>query len=408
MKPVNSPQQLIGARTLVVLLCLVGTELTLKHVGGFGWWTVNEQSERYGWRMLPSQDARGRDLTVVESINSEGFRDREWEAPQRGPDGAWQKDETLFRVAVLGNSMSFGTSVPIEGVYSRQLERLLQVELDSRGDDRRALVMNFAVQGYVFEQMARVYDDIAARWRPDLLVVPFHPHDIMPMRPSADDADYDFRTWVLRSATYDMLERHVIDRWLPPVPPKAAESVRSLGPTPDELPLRFRDWAALDLSITEQPFKRDNRRWWRLAGERMQGLLEQVEQDGGRLAIMALPRWRRHFRPKVMDADSFWAGWAWERRPRVLRVSPWPLFEQGMAPVLADLRATGMELGTTHDLTTLTWTDSAGRTHRGDELASAEQSLHLLGDMGHFTAHGHSALARALMDAVTDAELLGP
>jgi hypothetical protein len=395
MEPLTTTR-LIGARTVVVLGLLLGLELGLKHGLGFGWWTVNEQSERYGWSMLADQDARSRDLSIVESINGEGFRDRDWDPPVRGEDGAWAKDEGLFRVAVVGNSMTFGTSVPVERIYTRQLEAFLQERLDAAGDPRRALVMNFAVQGYVFEQMARVYDDRIRPYRPDLMVVPFHPHDIMPMRPSADDADYDFRTWVLRSATYDWLERHVIDRWLPPVPTPAAD--------PGER--RAADWAALDLFITEQPFSRDNRRWWIEAGERMDGVLEAVEADGGRLAIMALPRWRRHFKAKVMDADSFWAGWIWERRPRVLRVSPWPLFEERQKPVVAVLEGTGMELGTTHDLSTLTWVDENGAERSGDDIPGGEQSLHLLDDMGHYTALGHGALAEALAAVIDEAALL--
>ena len=84
-------------------------------------------------------------------------------------DSPWIKDESVFRVAIVGNSMTFGTSVPIEETWGRQLEEALVKDFAARGVHRMPLVMNFAVQGYVFEQMARVYEDRIHPWRPDLL-----------------------------------------------------------------------------------------------------------------------------------------------------------------------------------------------------------------------------------------------
>ena len=287
----DSPRRgpLVGRRTLAFVVALAALELVLKHAFGYGWWTVTEQSERYGWRMLPHQAGRSRDLSVAEDINGWGFRDREWPAPVQDADGTWVKDPDVYRVAMVGNSMTYGTSVPIEDSYGRQLERLLQERLDAAGDPRRVVVMNFAVQGYVFEQMARVHEDLIRRWRPDLMVVPFHPHDVMPMRPAVDDADYDLRTWVLRTATYDWLNRHVINHWLPRVPPPPKERGAI-------------DWDGLDLFITQQPFDKANRPWWDQARQRMEQLRQTVETDGGRLLICSLPRWRKIFRPRIHDA----------------------------------------------------------------------------------------------------------
>lgn len=386
------PGPLVGRRTLAFVVALVALELVLKHAFGYGWWTVTEQSERYGWRMLPHQAGRSRDLTVAEDINGWGFRDREWPTPVRDADGTWVKDPDVYRVAMVGNSMTYGTSVPIEDSYGRQLERLLQERLDAAGDPRRVVVMNFAVQGYVFEQMARVYDDLIRRWRPDLMVVPFHPHDVMPMRPAVDDADYDLRTWVLRTATYDWLNRHVINHWLPRVPPPPKERGAI-------------DWDGLDLFITQQPFDKANRPWWDQARERMEQLRQTVEADGGRLLICSLPRWRKIFRPRIHGAELTWRPWAWERRESVLHCEPFPRFREAMTALAAEMTAKGLGEATTHDLSTLTWTDAQGVEHPGTELDHGAESPFLLDDMGHYTALGHRLVAEALRDTLVEAGL---
>ncbi len=383
-----APRSVIGARTLTVVVLFVALELCLRHFGGFGQWTVSEQSERFGWRMLPDQSAWSRDLTIPEFINSDGFRDREWDPPRRDESGAWIKDESLYRVAVVGNSMTFGTSVLVEETWPRVLEGLLAEHLSARGDARRVLVMNFATQGYVFEQMARVYEDVVRPWRPDLLVVPFHPHDVMPMRPSQDDPEYDFRRWVLRTATFDMLNTWVINQWMPRVP--AAERSKI-------------NWGALDQAINEQPFNRKHERYWTIAANRMEEILAMVEADGGRLAIAPLPRWRKFFNAALMGSESKWGPWAWERRPRVVHILARTAFEPLMAPVVAEIRAKGIEADNAADLSELTWTDADGRERSALELETAEQSLFLLDDTGHYTAAGHAALAREVFEGLVKA-----
>lgn len=381
----------MGVRAVAVAALLLGLELGLKHVGGFGWWTATERSERYGWRMLPGQDARSRDLTITESINSLGFRDREWDPPLADGSGGHLADERLYRVAVVGNSFTFGTSVEVELTYARVLERMLQEELDRRGDPRRALVMNFSVQGYCLEQMARVYEDVIRPFRPDVLVVPFHPHDPYPMQPASDPPEYDFRRFVVRSATYDLLSRYVTNRWIPAPPPPAA------GPAVDGgTPTAPIDWVQLDKDMMERPFAKEFRPLWDAAGERMDGLRRQLLADGGRLVIATVPREHKYFRPEILDASSYWGPWTASRESPVPLVVPWPAFEQAMRPVVEEIQAKGLAAGTTHDLSTLTWTAADGSQRPGTELETASLSLHLLDDMGHLTARGHEVMAQEI------------
>jgi hypothetical protein len=150
------PLKLIGPRLVACLVALLAFEQGLYHLGGWGRWPVTERSRFVGWRMLPDQDRWSRDHTIPERINDWGFRDRDW-----GPAPS-EKDPGVYRVCVVGNSMTYGTSVHEEEVWTRRLEGLLQAELDARGDGRRALVMNLAVQGYTFDQMVRAYEESAS------------------------------------------------------------------------------------------------------------------------------------------------------------------------------------------------------------------------------------------------------
>jgi lysophospholipase L1-like esterase len=383
----------IGVRTLSVVALVAGLELGLGHLGGYGRWVATEQTERSGWRMLPDQDAWSRDLTVPEHINDAGHRDRAWDPPRRQPDGRWRKDERVFRVALVGQSMTYGTHVPIEQTWGRQLERLLADDFAARGVEREPLVMNFAVQGYVFEQMARVYEDAIAPYRPDLLIVPCHPHDITPMKPAQDDAEYDFRTLILRTAVFDWLNRNVINRWIPPPAPRPAERAALL------------EAQAQDDAITEKPFSRENQPYWTAMLTRLDGLRERVEADGGALMLVTLPRWRSIFQPELLGADSKLRPYV-ASRPSALHTDPLPAFRPPMDTLREEIVEKGLPATMTHDLGTLTWTDAQGNAHPGTELEHAAETLFYLDDTGHYTAAGHALLAREVYAALKAAGAL--
>ncbi len=392
-----NPLTLIGPRTIMVLLVLTALEFGLAQ-GGYGHWTATEQSERYGWRMLPDQDAWSRDLDVPERINTMGFRDREW-APAPA-----EKDTSVYRVAVVGNSMTYGTSVAVEETWPRVLEQRLAADFEARGDPRAVVVMNFAVQGYVYEQMARVWEDHVQPYRPDLFIVPVHPHDIVPMAPAHDDAEYDFRTTVLRSATFDWLNKRVINRWVPPVPPSPAARAAA------------RRHQQLDAAIGERPFSRDAASFWVeqalgrpeqrdesgvVLSEAMTGLLplaeEQLAAWGGKLALVSLPRWRQAFEPGLLSAASKLAPLA-ARADNIFHVDPMPGFHGPMQPVVAEITPMGDKAWQTDDMGKVRWTDAEGRSRPGDDIPSADQSLWFLDDVGHYSAAGHRLLGEAVFE----------
>ncbi len=219
----------IGYRTLAALLALLALDVGLRQFGNWGRWVVQERHGFYGWQMLPNQNRWSRYFEVRERTNSLGYRDREWSAvpaavrrtyqpgfPALSPVAGNARDDDVVRIAVVGNSMTYGSSVPEEEVWTRLLENLLNNAFAERGDRRRVEVMNFAVQGYVFEQMARVFDTRIAPFLPDLLIVPTTTFDVGLMGDALDDFDYPLRRLVVRTAIHDYLHRRVIRQWMPP------------------------------------------------------------------------------------------------------------------------------------------------------------------------------------------------
>lgn len=95
-------------------------------------------------------------------ISSQGLRDREFPL---------QKQDGVFRIAVLGDSFTFGMAVELEETWPKQLESLLN-------RDRRAEVINFGVMGYDTTQEAEALRQKAMRFHPDLVVIGYCLNDI--------------------------------------------------------------------------------------------------------------------------------------------------------------------------------------------------------------------------------------
>ncbi len=96
------------------------------------------------------------EFKYIADINSLGFRDREWSS---------EKDDDQIRIAVLGDSFTFGWGVAEEESWPRILENKLR----ERG--YRAVVMNLAQPGYfpyMYAQYASIY---LPALKPDIVLV---------------------------------------------------------------------------------------------------------------------------------------------------------------------------------------------------------------------------------------------
>jgi len=97
-------------------------------------------------------------------INSLGMRDAE---PRS------LADASVHRIAAIGDSFTFGWSVPIQFTYPDILERKLNVD----AGDVSFEVLNFGVGGYTSRDEAVVLEHRAIQWDPELVVVGYYFND---------------------------------------------------------------------------------------------------------------------------------------------------------------------------------------------------------------------------------------
>lgn len=98
-------------------------------------------------------------------INSAGFRDDEFQI---------DKPARTTRIAVVGDSHSFGWRVAQDDSYPEVLEQIL-----SRfGDGRRIQVMNFGVPGYNTVMEHELLVKKVAAYHPDILILQFDSNDV--------------------------------------------------------------------------------------------------------------------------------------------------------------------------------------------------------------------------------------
>ncbi len=91
-------------------------------------------------------------------VNDDGMRDRAF--PLRKPPGT-------FRIAVIGDSVTYGFKVPDHQSYPKLLERLLEVYFGQRTTFE---VLNFGVPGYSVPEIVESLRVKALRYDPDLVI----------------------------------------------------------------------------------------------------------------------------------------------------------------------------------------------------------------------------------------------
>jgi lysophospholipase L1-like esterase len=93
------------------------------------------------------------------AINGAGFRDREFPI---------LKAEGVFRIAAIGDSVTYGHECAQEATYPKQLERLLNA---NAGDTApRYEVLNFGVTGYNIPQVVERLRVLALDYQPDVIL----------------------------------------------------------------------------------------------------------------------------------------------------------------------------------------------------------------------------------------------
>lgn len=108
------------------------------------------------YELVPNREKYAHGAVV--KTNSWGMRDDE---PRP------KEDRSVHRIAVLGDSFTFGFGVPGEDTYPNVLERLLNKEMGNGKFE----VLNFGVGGYSTRDETLVLQHKVVDWNPDLVVV---------------------------------------------------------------------------------------------------------------------------------------------------------------------------------------------------------------------------------------------
>ncbi len=101
-----------------------------------------------------------RDFVVTYATNSSGFRD---------VNHSVKKEPGVYRILVLGDSMTFGVGTPMEETYPKVLEKFL----NSREEGKRYEVINTAVPGYSTSQEYNFLMHAGMAYQPDMVIEGF-------------------------------------------------------------------------------------------------------------------------------------------------------------------------------------------------------------------------------------------
>jgi len=108
------------------------------------------------YELLPNVDNyRFKNTTIT--INSQGLRDYEYKL---------EKQDNVYRIASLGDSVAFGWGVNIEDTYAKKLEEKLKVRSDYKFE-----VLNFGVPGYYSDQELNQLKQKVLAYSPDMVIL---------------------------------------------------------------------------------------------------------------------------------------------------------------------------------------------------------------------------------------------
>jgi lysophospholipase L1-like esterase len=96
-------------------------------------------------------------------INSQGFRDREYSVT---------KSADCLRIAIVGDSVTFGVGVDIENTFVKQAERLLRSRCKKKIE-----VMNFGASGASTINELELIERKVLLYKPDLIILEMDPND---------------------------------------------------------------------------------------------------------------------------------------------------------------------------------------------------------------------------------------
>jgi lysophospholipase L1-like esterase len=125
-----------------------------------------EPDQPWLYRLRPGAEAElDKTAGIHYRVNENGFR---------GPRYPQARDAGAFRVAVLGDSLTFGFGVQETEIYTA----LLEAELARLLAPRKVEVLNFGVGGYNPYNEVALFEGIGAAYQPDLVLIQFCINDL--------------------------------------------------------------------------------------------------------------------------------------------------------------------------------------------------------------------------------------
>jgi hypothetical protein len=160
---------LVPASLLVLVMLLEGA-LRLMGFNPFGEFIASEgraifiQPSDNPMRIFePTPGSSGTGWGTEISINSHGFR---------GPEIAVKKPAGVKRIAVIGDSITFGNNLPPGHEYPAQLQQLFDDE------NKNVEVLNLGLGGYDTLQEVATLEEVGLQFSPDVVVLGYCINDI--------------------------------------------------------------------------------------------------------------------------------------------------------------------------------------------------------------------------------------
>lgn len=255
-----------------------------------------EPHPELGWAHIPNKEgywAIGKDRVHIK-INSKGLRDREY---------AYEKQEGVFRVLVLGDSFTEGFQVPLGDTFSKRLE----YELNKRRSGFEVINAGFAGVGTDYELL--FFKREGYKYHPDLVLVAFFQNDVYDnyksravINRAGSGVAYekrgfieDFRKFLAaRSCAYNYFG-YVIPAQMPWV----ARVLMNLGFLSFQPIDEAQQLGQQGYIVLAKEYGPEWREAWSVTQIMISELKEEAERHGSNAALVSIP-----FREQVIDSEE--------------------------------------------------------------------------------------------------------
>lgn len=154
-----------GYTPRALLTVISGWDRVRSPFPGGGYLHRGHETYTQTWPSDPQGYFDGPDHQLTYRLNNFGFRGRDFSI-RRG---------RRVRIAVLGDSICFGHGVREEDILTERLARRLDREQPLSQEYE---VLNFCLQGYNTQHEAILYEEVVARFRPDILLLVYYLNDV--------------------------------------------------------------------------------------------------------------------------------------------------------------------------------------------------------------------------------------